>query len=286
MKLQPLNPHLERPDVLREKHRYGIWFGLSLGLGFAFFTWGVDSYTLSLHHGLLPWLKFALGAVICMAVGAIAGWLAALSNKPLFALLIWLVAGSAFAWLTINLPLMILPKAVSVLEPQAGKFIDYTYYDGFGRSVLVAYAWVGIFAAVAGILQIPMSDSAVFSTSIFGKLGPILLSVVLMAIAGSIVDNGLVNKPLRDPIVALDNTLQFILENRGREVDPAEARRRHTGAFRAIDASVTPGYRLIVREYDSLFVEVHVLVKFERDWVDCQVISEQPIQCEVLETAP
>lgn len=283
MKLQPLNPHLERPDVLREKHRYGIWFGLSLGLGFAFFTWGVDSYILSIHNGLLPWLKFVIGAVICMAVGAAAGWLAALSNKPLFALLIWLVAGSAFAWLTVNLPLTLLPKAVSVLDPQAGKLLDYAYYDGFGRSILVAYAWVGIFAAVAGILQIPMSDSAVFSTSIFGKLGPILLAVVLMAIAGSIVDNGLVNKPMRDSIVALDNTLQFIVENRGRNVDPAEARRRHTGAFRAIDDSVTLEYRLIVREYDNLFVEVHILVKFERDWVDCQVIANQPIQCKVLE---
>lgn len=283
MKLQPLNPHLERPDVLREKYRYGIWFGLSMGLGFAFFTWGVDSYTLSTHHGLLPWLKFLIGAVICTAVGVVAGWLAALSNKPLFALPIWLVAGSAFAWLTINLPLTILSKAVALLESQAGGLLDYAYYDGFGRSILVAYAWVGIFAGVAGILQIPMSDSAVFSTSIFGKLGPILLSVVLMAIAGSIVDNGLVNKPLRDSTVALDNTLQFIVKNRGREVDPAEARQRHTGAFRAIDVSVTPEYRLIVREYDSLFVEVHILVKFEMDWVDCQVISNQPIQCEVVE---
>jgi hypothetical protein len=69
-------------------------------------------------------------------------------------------------------------------------------------------------------------------------------------------------------------------------VDPAEVRRMHTGAFRAIDASVTSQYRLIVREYESLFVEVHVLVKFERDWVDCQVIANQTIQCKVVETAP
>ena len=286
MKLQPLNPHLERPDVLRDKHRYGIWFGLFLGLGFAFFTWGIDSYILGVHNGLLPWLKFGIGAVACMAVGAVAGWLAALSNRPLFALLIWLVAASAFAWLIVNLPLMILPKALSLLEPQTGGLLDYPYFDNFGRRVGVAYTWLGIFVAIAGILQIPMSDSAVFSTSIFGKSVPIFVSLVLMAIAGSIVDNGLVNKPLRDSTVALDNTLQFIVENRGREVDPAEARRMHTGAFRAIDASVTPDYRLIVSGYDSEFLEVHVLVRFERDWADCQVISNQPIQCKVIKAAP
>lgn len=283
MKLQPLNPHLERPDVLRGKHRYGIWFGLFLGLGFAFFTWGIDSYILGTHHGLLPWLKFVIGAVACMAVGALAGWLAALSNKPLFAMLIWLVAASVFAWLIVNLPLLILPKALLLLEPQTGGLLDYPYFDNFGRRVGVAYTWLGVFVAVAGILQIPMSDSAVFSTSIFGKLGPILLSLVLTAIAGSIVDNGLINQPLRDSTVAVDNTLQFIVENRGREMDPAEARRMHAGAFRAIDASVTPEYRLIVSRYDSQFVEVHVLVKFERDWADCQVVFNQPIQCEVVE---
>lgn len=285
MKLQPLNPHLERPDVLRDKYRYGIWFGLFLGLGFAFFTWGIDSYVLSVHHGLLPWLKFGIGAAVCMAVGGVAGWLAALSGRPLFALLIWLVAASAFAWLTINLPLLILPKAISLLEPQAGGLLDYQYFDDFGQRVGVAYIWLGIFVGVAGILQIPMSDSAVFSTSVFGKSGPILLCLVLMVIAGSIVDNGLTNKFLRDPTVALDNTLQFILENRGREADPAEARRMHAAAFRTIEESVTPDYRLIVRRYDSEFVEMHILVKFERDWADCQVVFNQPILCEVVETA-
>lgn len=286
MKLQPLNPHLERPDVLRDKHRYGIWFGLFLGLGFAIFTWGIDSYILSVHHGLLPWLKFVIGAAACMAVGAAAGWLAALSNKPLFALLIWLVAASAFAWLIVNLPLMILPKALSLLEPQTGGLLDYPYFDNFWHRVGVAYTWLGIFVAVAGILQIPMSDSAVFSTSVFGKMGPIFVSLTLMAIAGSIVDNGLINKNLRDSTLALDHTLQFIVENRGREADPAEARQKHAGAFRGIEDSVTPDYRLIVSGYDSEFVEIHVLVKFERKWADCQVVFNQPIQCKVIETAP
>lgn len=286
MKLQPLNPHLERPDVLREKHRYGIWFGLFLGLGFAFFTWGIDSYLLSTHHGLLPWLKFLLGAVICMAVGAAAGWLAALSNKPLFALLIWLVAGSAFAWLTVNLPLVILPKAMSIVEPQTGGLLHYTYYEDFERRVLVAYAWVGIFIAIAGLLQVPLSDSAVFSTSIFGKLGPILVSLALMAIAGTIVDNGLINEPLRSATLALDRTAQFVVENRGREADKAEARRMHSGAFRVVDDSVTQGYRLVVSGYDSLLGEINVLVRFETDWVECQVIYNQPISCEVVKTGP
>ena len=286
MKLQPLNPNLERPDVLREKHRYGIWFGLFLGPGFSIFTWGIDSYVLSIHHGLQPWLKFILGAVICMVVGGIAGWLSARANKSLYSVLIWLVGSSVFAWLTVNLPLMILPKVLSIVEPQTSGLLHYTYYDDFGRRVLVAYLWLGIFITMAGLLQIPLSDSAVFSTSFFGKLGPIFVSMVLMAIAGSIMDNGLINQPLRDSIVAIDNTIQFITDNRGKEVDKEQARRMHTGAFRAIDDSVTMERKSIVSGYDALLGEINILVKFERDWVECQVFYNQPISCKVLEVSP
>lgn len=285
MKIQPFNPNLERTDVLRGKRRYGIWFGVSLGLCLSMFTWGIDSYILSLHHGLLPWLKFIIGAVICIVTGGIAGWLAAWANKPLSAVLVWLAAGSVFAWLTVNLPLVLLPKALSVLEPQTGGLLHYAYYENFGGRVFVAYTWLGIFIAMAGLLQIPMSDSAVFSTSFFGKLGPIFVSLILMAIAGTIVDNGLINEPLRGSSAAVDNTIQFILDNRGREVDPAEARRMHGGAFRAIEEVVTPGYRLIVSGYDSEFVEVNVLVKFEMDWVECQVVFNQPISCKAIGSA-
>lgn len=286
MKLQPLNLRFERPDILRAKYQYGAWYGLSLGLGFAFFTWGVDSYILSAHHGLFPWLKFAIGAAACMVTGAAAGWLAARLNKPLLALPVWLASAFVFSWLSVNLPLTILPKAMSLLEPRLGGLLNYTDYDDLGGRVLLAYAWMGIFMAVAGILQLPMSEPAVFSTSIFGKLAPIFACLVLMALAGYLVDDGVVNKSMREPTVSLDGTIQFIVDHRGREMDPAEARQRHVGAFRAIDASVTPDYRLILNEYDRIFMDVHVLVKFERDWVDCQVIATQPLQCEIVGAAP
>jgi hypothetical protein len=227
-----------------------------------------------------------MGAVICAVIGGVAGWLAARTDKSLAAVAIWLVAGSIFAWLTVNLPLVLMPKALSLLEPQTSGLLDYTYYEDFEQRVWVAYTWLGIFITLAGLLQIPLSDSAVFSTSLFGKAAPVLVSLALMGIAGTIVDNGLINEPLRGSVVAIDNTIQFIVDNRGREVDSATARRMHTGAFRAIEEAVTQGRELIVSGYDGQFGEVNVLVKFERDWVECQVFYNQPISCKVVESAP
>ena len=104
-----------------------------------------------------------------------------------------------------------------------------------------------------------------------------------MSITGTIVDNGLINEPLRSSIIAVDNTIQFITDNRGKEVDKAEARRMHTGAFRAIDESVTSQRELIVSGYDGELGEINVLVRFESDLVECQVHYSQPITCSVIE---
>jgi len=286
MTMKSMELTTERPDILRTKRIYGIWYGAIVGLAFAFFSWGIDSYQLSNYHGIQPWLKFAVGAALCTIVGGMTGWFSAKVNKPLYSILFWLIAASIFAWLTVNLPLVIMPKILSILDPQLSGLLHYTYYDDFNSRVSVGYTWLSIFIAIAAILQIPLSDSAVFSTSTFGKLIPLIMAVILMSISGTIIDNGLINEPLRTATISTDNTIQFIVDNRGKEVDKTEARRMHTGAFRAIDDSVTPQRELIVSGYDGLLGEITVLVRFEEDLVECQVIYNQPITCKVLEGSP
>jgi hypothetical protein len=275
---------LERTDIIQEKRRYGVWYGLAVGGSFALFTWGVDSYTLSLHHGLLPWLKFMMGAALCMTVGAAAGRAAAVSGKSLTALIIWLIAGSVFAWLTIHLPLTLLPRAMALFEPDLSHLLHYEYFSNFQQNIGMAYVWLGIFLVATGILQIPMSDTAVFSTSVIGRVAPLLIALMLMGLCGSILDNELVNPPLRDSTLSLDRTLQFILENRGQAMEASQAREMHVGAFRTVEALITPEYRLIVSGFESDFVELQVLVKFESAWVECKVVYNQPVFCELIES--
>jgi hypothetical protein len=283
---KPIDLSSENSAVHRMKHGYGIWYGTVVGLSFAVFSWGIDSYILSNYHGIQPWLKFGVGAILCMIIGGISGWLSAKINKPLYSLLLWLAAGSMFAWLTVNLPLVIIPKLLTIFDPQLSGLLHYEYYEEFNIRVFIAYTWVGIFISLAGLLQIPLSDSAVFSTSLVGKIAPLMMAGILMGISGTIVDSGLVNESLRSAAIAADNTIQFILDNRGREVDRAKELRMHVGAFRAIDESVTQQRELIVSGYDGLLGEVNVLVRFETDIVDCQVFYAQPIICKVVEEVP
>ena len=268
-----------RPDVLHAKHVYGIWFGVVLGLTFSIFAWGLDAYALSWMNGLYPWLKFLGGVIPCMLIGGLTGWLAARLDKPLFALLLWGVAASVFAWLTVSLPLQITPRILGLVDPGIKDLLDYTYYETFSFRLGIAYVWLAIFISLTGLLQIPLSDSAVFSTSLFGKVAPMLVTLVLMAICGTIVDT-LNNVLLRSPIDSVNTTVQFVLDHRGREIDALEARRMHVGALRAVNDLVTPERKFIISGYDQFLEQVQVLARFEEAWVECELVANQLIFCE------
>src|SRR5215207_1266846 len=279
MKLYPPELTLTRPDILRSKHTYGIWFGAALGLTFSIFAWGIDAYTLSQINGLYPWLKFLGGAVPCMLVGGLTGWLAARLDKPILALLLWAIVASFFAWLTISLPLQITPRVLSVVEPQLKDLLHYTYYEAFSSRFGIAYAWLAIFVSLAGLLQLPLSDSAVFSTSFFGKVSPMLVTLILMAICGTIVDS-LNNELLRSPVDSVDKTLQFFLDHQGEKIDVLESRRMHLSALRTVEALITPERRYIVSGYDEYLEQVQVLARFEHAWVECDLVVNQLISCQ------
>ena len=278
MKPFPVEILSARPDVIRAKHVYGIWFGVVLGLTFSLFAWGLDAYALSQMNGLFPWLKFLGGVISCTLLGALTGWLAARLGKPLVALLLWGATATVFAWLTVSLPLQITPRILSLADPGLKDLLNYTYYEAFASRLAIAYVWLAIFISLAGLLQIPLSDSAVFSTSLFGKVAPMLVTLILMAICGTIVDT-LNNELLRSPIDTVDTTIQFILENRGREIDGLEARRRHLGALRTVNDLITPERKFIVSGYDQFLEQVQVLARFEEAWVECELIANQLIIC-------
>ena len=268
-----------RPDVLHAKYMYGVWFGVAVGLAFSIFAWGIDAIRLYQMNGLYPWLKFLVGVVPCMALGGLTGWLSARLDKPVLAMVLWVAAASVFAWLAVNLPLQIAPRLVSVIEPGIENLLHYTYYEQFSFRFGVAYFWLAIFAALAGLLQIPMSDSAIFSTSIFARIAPILVAAVLMVISGSTMDN-LNNEVLRAPVGAIDTTIQFFMDHRGEDIDPAISRRMHLASLRTVSELVTPERGFMISGYDETLGEVQVLAKFEEAWVECEVFYEQPLYCE------
>lgn len=275
----------DRYEILRAKALYGVWYGITVGFAFAFFAWGIDAFQLSAANSLHPWLKFFGGLVPAVVVGAAAGWLSTRLDKPIYSVAIWGVAALAFAWLTVRLPLQIAPQLIEAAEPGIAGLLHYEYYPEFSSRITVAFIWIAIFVFMVGLLQLPLSDTGVFSTSIMGRLSPIVVAIVLMGICGTIID-GLNNELLRGPVQSMDATIQFYVDNLGKEIPAKEAREMHLGSLRAIKDLVTPDRKLIVSGYNERLEEVNVLVRFDTAWVECRVFYNQPINCTEVSTAP
>jgi len=275
-----------RPDVVRLKRRIGMTYGMTVGLSFAASAWGVDGYLLSQAHALYPWLKLIMGAVICATVGGLAGWLVARFEKGILALLFYLGASFVFAWLIVYLPLQIFPRIVLWLDPETGGLLNYIVHENFNSRFAVAFVWVALFVSLAGILQIPLAEPAVFSTSFFGKIAPLIVCSVIMLVSGTILDT-VTNEPLRSPILEMDDTIKFSLDHRGEEVDRALARTMHMTSLRGVQNVIDQPRRLIVGSYDQWLGQVNIFVRFGDTWVDCVTVYNQPSFCKyVILNAP
>ncbi len=269
------------PQVLRAKRRYGLFYGIVMGLAFATATWGLDAYLLSQADAFQPWLKLIVGGLICALVGGLAGWLVMRLENAFFSLVIWLAAASVFAWMTVALPLQIIPRLLGLLDPALSSMLSYVYHEDLAARFGVAYVWVGIFVSIGGLLELPMGEPAAFSTSIMGKIAPALVCIALMYISGLIVD-GLNNEPLRSALIAMDTTIQFAAAHQGQVIDPVVSREMHLTSLNTVQDLVARPRQLVVGEFDSSLEQVHVLIRFGAKWVDCLVISRQPTNCELV----
>jgi hypothetical protein len=274
-----------RPEVIRQKTRLGMLYGLTTGLSFAVATWGWDGYLLSQAHAMYPWLKLIVGVVICAIVGGLAGWLVARLDKGILAPILYLGVAIVFAWLVVFLPLRVFPQIVSWLDPETGGMLNYIVHENFDSRFSLALIWIALFVTLAGILQLPLSEPAAFATSFFSRISPLLICSVIMVLNAGIIDS-VTNEPLRSPIIQVDQAIQFSLEHRGQEVDRAVARAMHLTSLRAVQDVLEQPRRLIVGTFDEWLGQVNVLTQFGNTWVDCAVIYNQPSFCSYVSREP
>ncbi len=276
---QKLGELKDRPEITRLKRIYGGIYGAVAGLAFAVSSWGMDAYILQNAHGYYPWLKFSVGAVGCVLMGMILGWLTAYVEKTLYGVVFWLASSFFFAWLVVALPLEISPFLINRLDPQLGSLLVYNNDVDFAYRFWVAFFWAALFLFVVGIVQIPMVEPSVFSNSFFGKLAPFLFCFILMGIGGWITDS-LINSYFRGATVAMNDTIQFVLENPdGKKTDPATWKKMHAPSLREAGEYLNEDRVLFVGKYDESLGIINVLVRFKGKWFDCTVVYNQPALC-------
>jgi len=260
-------------------------YGMVAGLAFSLFAWGIDAVLLASSHGALPWVKFLPGLIICLLSGSLVGWLTIRFESHLLALGLWVSLAVFFSRLIIWVPLKISPLFIQLLDSDLGAYLKYPYYSSLNQNAWFSFAAIIIVALICGLLEINLVEQALFSSGTFAVAVPLILCFFGFALVGKTGDS-LLNQQIREPVLAVDNLLQFALENIDQEVPGDVARSMHLGATNTIKDYLPLERRVIMSNFDESIGQVDVLVDFSGIWVKCTAIYNQVTYCKPAVNSP
>jgi hypothetical protein len=274
-----------KTSVNIRKQLFGLLFGLSAGLAFAVFAWGVDGFLLARAHGAYPWVKFIPGLLISLAGGGLVGWLTVRLQNPIIRLFLWLLFAFLLSKLFLWIPIKVAPQFISWFDSYLGNYLNYPLYSDFNHMQWIGFVVIAIIAILCGLLENVLIEQALFSTGTFSMAIPLVISFVFFCLAGNTVD-GFYNKQIRDPIIAVDDLLQFAVDNTGKEVSAEVSRAMHLSAINPIKELLPLERSLILSNYDQMLGQIDVLVKFNGHWVKCTTVYNQVTFCKLVFDEP
>lgn len=274
-----------KTSVNNRKQLVGLLFGLTAGLAFAVFAWGVDGLVLAGAHGAYPWVKFIPGLIISLICGGLVGWLTIRWQNTVLNLLLWFAFALLLSKLFLWLPIKAAPHIIGWFDGYLGNFLNYPLYKDFSHIQWIGFIVIALISLLCALLENLLIEQALFSTSSFSVIVPIIISFVFFCLAGNTID-GLYNKQIRQPILAVDNLIQFAIDNAGKEVSPETSRAMHLAAVNPIKEYLPLERTIILSNYDQMLGQIDVLVKFNGSWVKCTTVYNQVTFCKLVFDEP
>ncbi|HLC03859.1 MAG TPA: hypothetical protein VJK02_12540 [Anaerolineales bacterium] len=271
-------------DLLRERlafasRRNGLWIGLISGVAFGLTSWGIDALALRDASVDLPWAKLAIGLTFALVIGGLAGWLTALIDHAAVGTLFWGLAGIAYAWLVGHLPFEGLSALLRFTEPHLGNIAAYPFVESARVRTILLMIIVGGLCALGGSLELVLLDQSSDASTGLARAFSMGLTIPFFALAGFASD-GVINRPLREPLVAVDRLIGWAIEDRNNPIDPALAQQRHLGAVGGIDELIDRPYRMSLGSYDPVsLISFTVELDFDGTWARCSVLASAPGYC-------
>lgn len=274
-----------KTSVNNRKQLVGLFFGLAAGLSFAVFAWGVDGFLLAGAHGAYPWVKFIPGILFSLIGGGLVGWLTIRMQNPFIRILIWLLFALMLSKLILWLPIKAAPQIIGWFDSYLGNFLSYPLYKDFNHIIWVGFVVIALISILCSLLENVLIEQALFTTGTFSVVVPLVVSFVFFCLAGSTID-GLYNKQIRQPILAVNNLIEFAVENADKEVSVEMSRSMHLSAVKTIQEYLPLDRSLIISNYDQMLGQIDVLVKFNGNWVKCTTVYNQVTYCKLVFDEP
>ncbi len=265
-------------DFERRKLKFGLLYGLFCGASFVIFTWGIDAFLLFRASATHSFLKFIVGLLLCVPVSMWVGQMTMKHGSHLLGLVLWVMMGLFFSWLVIWLPMDGSRIILRELDPGLAALLRYGEVNNLWQYRLFVSIPISLAAIVCGLLEINVVEQALLNSSASGIVILAMVGSMLFGIAGSGCDY-LVNSTFREPILVVDDLLNFARQNMGQEVPPEVARKKHLSSVRQISDILNYPHQLTLGEYDQFLGQMEVLVRFDQILVQCTTIYGQPANC-------
>jgi hypothetical protein len=211
--------------------------------------------------------------------------LTAVSRRVWAAPFFWLPAAYALGWATLYIIFKLSPAVIKIIDPSFQGWIEYSFNQGIVFRMGVSLIWLFGICLVGGLFENALIEHATdYSTTTAGRF-IILLPALVMLMAGYFADD-IINKPMRDPVVYTNNTINFIIEHKGQEIDKKLARTMHVAAFRGMDDLLEQPRQIVVGDFDITLEQTMVYIRFGEQWVVCETFSYQPVNCKKVDAIP
>ncbi len=273
--------------VHHKKLFLGAIYGITSGVAFSIFAWGIDAWLLMKANAALPLVKFIPGLLLCIPAGGLAGWLTMRFNKHRAAILFWGLLALFFSWLTIWLSMDGAAYFVKQINPSIAQYVAYSDIGAIAlfQFRAISFIVVGFAAIVCGLLEINLIDQALLSPYGMASGTMLVVCVVLFSLAGSTLDH-VININFREPVLVINELIQFAADHQGQEVPVEIARSMHLSAAANLEDLLPKSRRLTLMTFDPNFGLIDILVDFEGSLVKCTTIYAQASDCVRLDKSP
>lgn len=265
--------------------RLGLLNGVLIGLALALGAWGWNALAARGTLSPLWYGSLLLGLVVTVAVSALAGWLAAVSGKASFSLLIWCGASLASTWVIGHLAYEGSTLLAWLLDKRFWGLPIYPYIPAALVRQVMAGFFVVLLLSALGLFQ-PyrlegLSGTLTADRRLTGRAWFLLLLPLPLVLGCGIIADNLINQPLRSSVAVVDEVLRVGRAYEGDLFQLGLERGINYNAVAGIRDRMSSDYTLSIGEIDlGAAAMVFVVVHFDNaTWLNCRVVAEQLSHC-------
>lgn len=265
-------------EFKKRKEFIGLLYGITSGIAFAIFAWGADAFLLAQANTMHFWMKFVPGLVLSILVGSLAGWITIRFEKHGIALITWGLVAVFYTWLVIWLPASGIKFFTQLIDPHLANLQKFSEIDSINQFRIFGFFTIGLPTIICGLLEINLVEQVLLSSHNSSLVIALSTCLIVMGLAGSASDY-LINIHFREPIQALNKTIDIAVSYRDGNISDKIAREQHVYAINHLKIDLNKPRKMALISFDQTLGNMNVLVDFEGVLVKCNVIYSQTSNC-------